>query len=173
MPLRHLLEHVVAFCHRHARSIVLASVLVAALSGFYAANHLAVSTNTDDLFAASLPWRQRAVAYDRAFPQFRDLLVAVIDAHEPEQADATAAQLAKELAADDAHFLSVTRPDASPFLRKEGLLFLDTKQLSDLLDSTIDAQPFIGQLVADPTARGLFSALALIGIGVSKGDVDL
>ncbi len=173
MPLRHLLEHVVAFCHRHARSIVLASVLLAALSGYYAAHHLAVSTNTDDLFAASLPWRQRAVAYDRAFPQFRDLLVAVIDAHEPEQADATAAQLAKVLAADQAHFLSVTRPDASPFLRKEGLLFLDTKQLSDLLDRTIDAQPFIGQLVADPTARGLFSALALLGMGVSKGDVDL
>jgi hopanoid biosynthesis associated RND transporter like protein HpnN len=173
MPLRHLLEHVVAFCHRHARSVVLGSVLLAALSGLYAAQHLAVSTDTNDLFAASLPWRQRAVAYDRAFPQFRDLLVAVIDAHEPEQADATAAQLAKALAADHAHFLSVSRPDASPFLRKEGLLFLDTKQLSDLLDRTIDAQPFIGQLVADPTARGLFSALALIGIGVSKGDVDL
>ena len=173
MQLRHLLEHVVELCHRHARLVMLASVLLAALSGFYAAHYLGVSTNTDDLFAASLPWRQRAATFDRDFPQFRNLLVAVIDAREPEEADATAAGLAKALAADHAHFLTVIRPDASPFLRKEGLLFLDTKQLSDLLNRTIDAQPFIGQLVADPTARGLFAALALLGIGVNKGDVDL
>ena len=41
------------------------------------------------------------------------------------------------------------------------------------MDRTIDAQPFLGQLVADPTARGLFSALSLLGMGVTKGDVDL
>ena len=109
----------------------------------------------------------------RTFPQFRDLLVAVIDAREPEEAETTAAALADALAADHVHFNSVRRPDASPFLRKEGLLFLDTKALTDLMDRTIDAQPFLGQLVADPTARGLFSALSLLGMGASKGDVDL
>ena len=41
------------------------------------------------------------------------------------------------------------------------------------MDQTIDAQPFIGQLVADPSARGLFSALSLLGMGVTKGDADL
>ena len=173
MPLPRLLEHHAELCHRHARLVVLASVLVAVLSGFYAAHHLRVSTNTDDLFDASLPWRQRAAMFNRDFPQFSNLLVAVIDAQEPEEADATAADLATALAADHAHFLTVRRPDASPFLRKEGLLFLDVKQLSALLDSTIDAQPFLGQLVADPTARGLFSALALLGMGASRGDADL
>ena len=53
------------------------------------------------------------------------------------------------------------------------MLLLDPKQLSDLMDRTIDAQPFLGQLVADPTARGLFSALSLLGIGVTRGDADL
>ena len=99
--------------------------------------------------------------FDKDFPQFRDLLVAVIDAQEPEEADATAAALADALAEDHAHFNSVRRPDASPFLRKEGLLFLDTKQLTDLMDRTIDAQPFLGQLVADPDrARPVFGAVA-------------
>ena len=125
------------------------------------------------MFSKDLPWRQRAAEFDKDFPQFRDLLVAVIDAQEPEQADATGAALAEALAKDHAHFISVRRPDASPFLRKEGLLFLDEKQLTDLMDRTIDAQPFLGQLVADPTARGLFSALSLLGMGVTKGDVDL
>ena len=49
----------------------------------------------------------------------------MIDAKEPEEAEATAAALAETLAADPAHFLSVRRPDASPFLQQEGLLFLD------------------------------------------------
>jgi hopanoid biosynthesis associated RND transporter like protein HpnN len=173
MPLSRLLERLVAICCRRAWLVILAGALLAGLSGLLAAKHLGVSTDTDDLFAASLPWRQRAAIFERNFPQFRDLLVGVIDAQEPEEADATAAALAKALSADHAHFLTVTRPDASPFLRKEGLLFLDTKQLSELLDHTIDAQPFLGQLVADPTARGLFSALALLGMGVTRTGADL
>ncbi len=173
MQLHRLLEHLAELCRRHAWLVFLASLLLAGLSGYYAAHHLGVSTDTDKLFAASLPWRQRAAQYDRDFPQFRDLLVGVVDAQEPEEADATAAELARALAADHEHFDTVTRPDASPYLRKEGLLFLDTYQLTKLLDSTIDAQPFLGQLVADPTARGLFSALSLLGMGVTKADADL
>jgi uncharacterized protein len=161
------------FSRRHSLSVVLGGLLLAALSILYAVNHLEVSTDTDRMFSSSLPWRMQAEELNRDFPQFNELLVAVIDAREPEQADATAAALAAALTQDHAHFRSVRRPDASPFLRKEGLLFLDTKQLTDLTDRTIDAQPFLGQLVADPTARGLFSALSLLGMGVTKGDVDL
>jgi hypothetical protein len=173
MQLPRLLAHLAELCHRRAVLVCLIGALLAAFSALFASGHLGVSTDTDDLFAASLPWRQRAIAYNRDFPQFNNLLVAVVNAREPEEADSTAAALAKALEADKAHFLTVRQPDASPFLRKEGLLFLDTKQLSSLLDHTIDAQPFLGQLVADPTSRGLFSALALLGMGVTKAGVDL
>jgi hypothetical protein len=125
------------------------------------------------MFAASLPWRQHQMAMDRDFPQFQGLLVAVINADVPEEADATAQALAQALAKDQAHFSMVRRPDASPYLRREGLLLLPTDQLTDLLDRTIDAQPFLGKLAADPTARGLFSALSLLGQGVTHDDADL
>jgi uncharacterized protein len=173
MILNRLIVGLAEFSRRHALFVALGGLLLAAFSAWYAVTHLSVSTDTDRMFSSSLPWRQQAAELDKAFPQFTGLLVAVIDAHEPEEADATAAALADALAKDHVHFNSVRRPDASPFLRKEGLLFLDTKQLSDLMDRTIDAQPFLGQLVADPTARGLFSALSLLGMGVSRGDVDL
>jgi hopanoid biosynthesis associated RND transporter like protein HpnN len=173
MMLNRLLVGLVEFSQRHAVVVALGGLLLAAFSAFYAVDHLEVSTDTDLMFAKTLPWRQRADEFNRQFPQFRDLLVAVIDAKVPEEVDATAASLADALAKDHVHFNSVRRPDASPFLRQEGLLFLGTKQLSDLMDRTIDAQPFLGQLVADPTARGLFSALSLLGMGVTKGDVDL
>ncbi len=142
------------------------------LSGLFAATHLGFDTNTDDLFSDRLPWKQREAVLNRDFPQFHDLTVAVVDGATPEEADETAAALARALAADTRHFRSVRRPDASPYLEKEGLLFLDAKPLSDLLDRTIDAQPFIGQLVADPSARGLFSALSLVGMGVAQGQAD-
>jgi hopanoid biosynthesis associated RND transporter like protein HpnN len=173
MNLHSLLAGLVDRCRRHAILVVLAGVVVAALSVFVASHRLGVSTDTDLMFAPSLPWRKAKVAFDKAFPQFQDLLVGVVDADAPEEAEATAATLAAQLSDDHTHFRSVRRPDASPYLRKEGLLFLDEKDLQGLMDSTIDAQPFLGQLVADPSARGLFAALSLLGIGVEKGQADL
>ena len=52
----------------------------------------------------TLPWRRNAIEMAKEFPQFHDLLVAVIDAKEPEEADATAAALAAALAPDHAAF---------------------------------------------------------------------
>jgi hopanoid biosynthesis associated RND transporter like protein HpnN len=168
-----LLVGLVDLSRRNCLLIVLLGLALAVFSGWYARGHLGVSTDTDKMFAETLPWRQRAMELNRDFPQFTDLIVAVVDADEPEEAQATAASLATALAADHTHFRTVRRPDASPFLQKEGLLFLDTKQLEALLNRTIDAQPFLGQLVADPSARGLFSSLSLIATGVQHGEADL
>src|SRR5690242_6335128 len=113
-----LLVGLVDFCRRNPLSVILAGVLLVIFSGWYAAGHLGITTETDEMFAASLPWRQRAEMFKKLFPQFQDLLVAVIDAKEPEEADATAAFLAKVVAADREHFLTVRRPDTSPFLER-------------------------------------------------------
>jgi len=171
--LTRLLVRLVDLSRRFSFPVVCGGVLLAIFAGWVASLHLGVSTDTDLLFKDTLPWRQRAAEMNRDFPQFRDLLVAVIDARIPEEADATAAELAARLSADTTNFRTVRRPDANPFLEKEGLLFLQPKQLSALMDQTIDAQPFLGQLVADPSARGLFAALSLLGMGVTQADADL
>jgi uncharacterized protein len=158
---------------RHAWTVVLAGILLAAGSGFYASRHLGVSTDTDQMFSASLPWRQRAISLAHAFPQFQGLLIAVIDADVPEEAQETARDLTRALGGDHTNFSMVSRPGSSPYLSKEGLLFLSTPELTDLMNRTIDAQPFLGKLSADPTSRGLFSALGLLGEGVTHGDADL
>jgi uncharacterized protein len=171
--LNRLLAGLVDTSRRHALVVLIAGLLLAVFSCAVAVTRLGLTTDTDQMFSASLPWRRAAIAMNTAFPQFHDLLVAVIDAKEPEMADATAASLAETLSQDHAHFQSVRRPDASPYFEANGLLFLDQRQLTKTMDRTIDAQPFLGQLVADPTARGLFSALALLGVGVTKQDTDL
>jgi hopanoid biosynthesis associated RND transporter like protein HpnN len=171
--LNRLLAGLVDTSRRHALLVMLAGFVLAILSCAVAATRLGVTTDTDKMFSDTLPWRRNAIEMAKDFPQFQSLLVAVIDAREPEEADATAAELEAALAPDHEHFQSVRRPDASPFFDKEGLLFLDLPQLTAIMDRTIDAQPFLGQLVADPTARGLFSALALMGVGVAKGEADI
>ena len=174
-----LLLRVTGFCHRNALAVVLGGLALAGLAGLWSSHRLGVSTDTDEMFAASLPWRQRQIAMDRDFPQFRDLLVAVVEGKSPEAADATAAGLVTALtqngagARDTALIRDVRRPDADPFLARAGLMYLDKAQLTTVLDQTIDAQPFLGQLAADPSARGLFAALALMGMGVSRGQAVL
>ena len=167
-----MLPRFVAACARRPLPIVLGGVALALLCVWLAVARLGVTTDTDTLFAATLPWKQREAELKRLFPDTVDLLVAVIDADTPEAADATAAGLAEAMAADTVHFAAVRRPDASPYFDKNGLLFLDRAALGTLMDQTIDAQPFLGQLVADPSLRGLFSALSLIGLGVEH-DADL
>ena len=173
MNVRMLIAALVTACARRAGLVFAAGILLAAASAWYASGHLGVSTDVDRLFSNSLGWKQRQVALNDEFPQFNDLIVAVVDGKTPEEAELTAAGLAKAMASDTAHVRTVRRPDTSPYFDQEGLLFLDAKPLGTLLDQTIDAQPFLGQLVADPSARGLFAALSLVAMGVEHGQGDL
>ena len=109
-----LLVRLVDLSRRFSFSVVCTGVLLAVLAGWIASVHLGVSTDTDLLFKDTLPWRQRAMEMNRDFPQFRNLLVAVVDARIPEEAEATAAGLATQLSADTTHFSTVRRPDADP-----------------------------------------------------------
>ncbi len=157
---------------RRPLAVLLVALLLAAAALAVTVSRFAVTTDLDGLFAASLPWKQREYELNRLFPQFTDLLVAVVDADSPEAADATAAGLEAALL-HDPHVRTIRRPDASPFFDRNGLLFLDPDTLQKLLDQTIDAQPFLGQLAADPSARGLFAALGLVAMGVERGQADL
>ena len=173
MSLSHLLVAVIGFCRRFALAVVVGGVALTGGAFYLASARLGISTNTDQLFADSLPWRQREIAFDAAFPQFRDLLVVVVDSDIPEAAEETAAGLARRILRDKKHFKAAQQPDALPFFTNNAFLFLDPKPLAALLDGTVDAQPFLGQLAADPSARGLFAALSLLGTGVIRGQADL
>jgi hopanoid biosynthesis associated RND transporter like protein HpnN len=171
--MQNLLGAIAAACGRHARFVCLA-VLVLGLAGVLTIkSDLGVSTDTGTLFSASLPWKQRQNQLRDAFPQTKNILVAVIDAAIPEEADATAASLAAALRGDTVNFTSVKQPDASPFLRRNGLLYVGAGPLASLLDRTVDAQPFLGQLAADPSLKGLLGALSLIGQGVVRQHSDI
>jgi uncharacterized protein len=167
------LSTIVSWSYRHALIMMAAGALLAGASVLIAVQGLSINTNTNLMFPESLPWRHNAIVAAREFPQSNDLLVAVVSGRTAEAGDITAAALAAAIASDPDDFKTVRRPDSSPFLSREGLLFLDKPTLEALLERLIDAQPFLGELAADPSARGLFAALGLVGTGVSRGQADL
>jgi hopanoid biosynthesis associated RND transporter like protein HpnN len=160
------LSNLVGFSARHRLAVILIALALAVASIGATIRLLGVTTDTGTLFAGGLAWKQRAAALARLFPQNDHTIVAVIDARIPEQAEAAAAALATRLRADTTHFSAIRQPDALPYLRKNAFLLIPQDALEEVLDRTIDAQPFLGPLVADPTLRGLFAALGLVVQGV-------
>jgi len=122
--LTRLIVATVAFCCRFAWLIVTAFLALAGVSAHYATTQFALSTDSSQLISTRLPWRQRELAIDKAFPQRTDLIVVVVDATTPERADAAADALATALQRRPEYFQFVRRPEASPILQQSGLLFL-------------------------------------------------
>jgi hopanoid biosynthesis associated RND transporter like protein HpnN len=160
---------VVEFCRRFALLVVAAFMLATLGMGWYAVRHIDMDTDTEKLLSSDLEWRRQERAVDEAFPQMTRLLAVVVEAATPDRADDAAAALARGLSERPDLFRLVRRPDANPFFRRNGLLFLPPAELESLSARLIEAQPLIGSLAADPTARGLFAALDLGVEGVRRG----
>src|SRR6516164_1748548 len=74
-----LIARLVDLCLKHARAVLVLSLLMAALAGWYAAGHFKMTTDTEQLISAELPWRKTGIAFEKAFPQLQDSTIAVID----------------------------------------------------------------------------------------------
>ena len=166
---RAILPRLVHVCSCRRVLTIIVALMLAGASFWAAANRLGVTTDTSRMFSASLPWKQQSDALAAAFPQNDGLLVAVVGGRVQEEAEATAQSLAAALSAQPRLFTHVSQPDSSPYLQRNAFLLIGADELTALLDRTVDAQPFLGQLVADPSLRGLFAALSLVAEGARRG----
>ncbi len=164
---------IIAASRRHAAVVVAAMLLLGAAGLTYSAYHLRIDTDTNHLFSAKLAWRKAQIVDATQFPQFNNLIVAVVRGATPEEAAETARALNAALNADTANFHGSSYPAGLPFYSQQGLLLLPVADLAKLLNSVVAAQPFLGQLAADPSARGLFTGLSLIAEGVQMGQANL
>ncbi|MBI1776108.1 MAG: MMPL family transporter [Proteobacteria bacterium] len=168
-----ILIALVDFSRRWAAALALAALVATLALGDYVAGHIAIDTDVAKLIADDLPWRQREAAFDKAFPQFTDLIAVVIDARTPDQADAAVSALAQRLTATPGLFRSVRVPDGDAFFRRNGLLFLPSDEVASVIEQMIEAQPLIGTLAADPSLRGLMEAFSLALEGAERGETSL
>ena len=150
-----------------------AALVVALLAGLFAAGHFAMTTDTAVLISPDVPWRQQERRMEAAFPQLRDAMLVVVDGETPELAEDGTARLAGRLAGDRAHVRAVSRPDGGDFFAREGLLFGSRAEVGRATAALVQAQPLLGPLAADPSLRGVTTALGSVIDGVQHGDASL
>src|SRR5215472_2880570 len=160
------LARTVNFCFRHAVAVLVVALVVAASAGVYAARHFAISTNIDNLVSPHLPWRQREFAYEQAFPQSFESILAVVESPTPEQAQAAQQALADQLAKQPDHFNAVVTLTGGAFFERNSLLFLPVESLQNTTDKLKTSAPLIRVLAGDPSLRGLTQVLSFLLSGV-------
>ena len=168
--LRTAIVATVTRCTRHAWLVIALATVAAAVSGVYAARHFAINTDINTLISRDLPWRQREIAFDKAFPQHLRSILVVLDAPTPELATQASAALVGRLTENTRLFKSVAQPGGGEFFRKNGLLFLPAAETGKVAGQITQAEPLIAQLASDPSLRGLIEVLqmGLSGVELEK-----
>ncbi|MFA5040617.1 MAG: MMPL family transporter [Bdellovibrionales bacterium] len=163
---------VVDFSRRFAVSIVTGAIFLSIGLGAYVVQNISISTDINQLLSESLDWRVREKALEAAFPQKNDTIVVVIDGKTGAAAENAAQALTSVIAANKDDFTFVSRPDALPFFRTNGLLYLSKDELAGVLDQIAQAQPLLGVTTSDPSLRGFFSTIGMTLRGVEAKAID-
>ena len=145
---------------RCAVVVLLAAISLSGFCLYYTGRHLGMNTDTLEMLSAELPWRRLDNRYKQEFPQYRDDMVAVIEAATPDQAADAARALYRELSTRDKHWSEVFHAGSLDLFAESALLYLDEDELQDLADRLALIQPFLATLARDPTLAGLFTMLS-------------
>jgi hopanoid biosynthesis associated RND transporter like protein HpnN len=134
--------------------------LCAILSGVYASNTLRLEGDVTELVDSDSDFLRNYSAYKEAFPQHRRLNVIVVDGVDARRTRVAEQALLEGIGARRDLFPNVYAPGADPFLMRHALLFLDTAQLTAVVDKLASAQPALATLARDPSLRGLETLFA-------------
>ena len=167
------LKAIISGSARRAWLVALLAALLTLVAGAYAATHFDMTTDTSELIAPGVGWRQDSASLSAAFPNQDGDLVVVIDGRTPELASDAAARLTSALADDHAHFISATQPEGGDFFKREGLLFGSLDDVRSQTGRLVAAQPLLGGLAQDPSLRGIADTLALTASPDAAGSADL
>jgi hopanoid biosynthesis associated RND transporter like protein HpnN len=163
------IDGTITFCIRYFRTVILAGLILAAVSAVYAARHFAINTDISDLISAKLPWRQHEIDFQRAFPQTVELIIADVHAPTPEAVKSAARELQKALADKPGLFHSTIDQFDSPFFRRNGLLYLPPDRIEHFTEPLAKAKPLVAGLVTDPSLRGLLRVLGQLLLSTQQG----
>ena len=164
--LKKLIISTVHFCAGRPWPVIVVGMVVAAISASYVASRFEINTDISKLISDDLPWRQRELAFFKAFPGSETTIVAVVDGPTPELADDAAHKLTKQLAQEKEVIKSVRQTSGGPFFRRNGLLFLSESELKETLGQLTKSRALLEPLAADPSLRGVMGAITLTLKGV-------
>jgi hopanoid biosynthesis associated RND transporter like protein HpnN len=165
-----LVERWISGVMRLARGVLITWILLAVGALIFAANNLSLDADVTHMVSAELPVRKALDKYRRVFPQYRDVMILVVEGETPEYVDEAAAALASHLRQSESLFRSVYLPGGGAFFETQAFLYLSLDELQKLTDRMAGAQPVLGKLTADFSLRGLFNTLATVIENLEKSD---
>jgi len=169
--LRRAIVRIVDLCVRHAwPTILLGAVLMLGTAAFDV-SQFSINTDVESLISQNLPWHERQVQLNRAFPQKG--ISVVVKAPTSEDAELATNQLAKAIEGDPDLFSSVGQPDSGEFFEQNGLMFGSLPDVKKTTAGLIQTRPFLSVLAADPSLRGVMKLLSFAGDGVQQGKLTL
>jgi hopanoid biosynthesis associated RND transporter like protein HpnN len=171
--LNNAVARIVDFCTHHVWPIVLAAAVLTVACGGYAARHFSINADVAKLIAPDLPWRQRELAYEKAFTHGTELIVAVVDAPTAELATAATQALVDRLTPEKNLFNAVESVGTSDYFVRNRFLFMPTEEVESITGRLSRSAPLLSQLTGDPSLRGLVQAMSLTLTGVEGGQVPL
>ena len=160
----------VDFVRRNARMVLAASLLVTVAALVCVIVGLRIDTSSDGLISDEVPYRQKEIAFDLAFPQLSGPTVIVIDGETVDQVDAADQAMTERLRLLPALFPDVYSPGSDPFFRRHGLLYMNVEALEELINRLAGGQALLAALAEDPSLRGLFGVLDRALVAVADGD---
>jgi hypothetical protein len=162
---------IVDLCAHHCRVVLVAGVLLTLGAAAFDVARFSINTDTEGLISQYLPWHERQVRLDQAFPQRG--ISAVVEAPTAENAEIATTQLAEALSKKPNLYRSAGQPDSGAFFERNGLLFNSAADVKKSAEGLTHARPILSILAGDPSLRGIMNALAFAAEGIEAGRINL
>lgn len=121
---------------------------------------LGVNSDTSQMVSSKLDYRQAQIDFETAFPAEETRVSLIIRARSEDEADAFAMRIADILKQRTDVVSDVFAASADPFLIQNGLLYLDSDELDEVLGAITSAGPILKRLGQEPNLERLNLALA-------------
>ena len=157
--LKSSIVRLVAWSISRPARVILLSLILAVLSGYYVVHHFKINTDISRLVENDQAWSSLDDAIDNAFPQRGSTVLVVVEARAPEFADAAADQLTAALKRQPKEFVSVSEPAGGPFFDHNGLLFPTLDEVQATTGQLVQSRPLVNALAKDPSLTGLAGVL--------------
>lgn len=138
--------------------VLLAALILSAISVIYTRDNLQFLTGRDDLMPKNSAFHGNYREYRQEFGDQEEIVI-VIESDDPERADSFGRELYATLLKRKDVFLEVFYPNGLEFFRKNGLLFMPYEELHSLRENLAKAKPVLRDLAASPSVQTLFSSL--------------
>jgi predicted RND superfamily exporter protein len=162
---------IVDFCARHRWAMIIMGTLLMIGAAVFDITRFSINTDIEGLIAQNLPWHQRQLELDKAFP--KKGILAVLKAPTAENAEQATNALAQALSKSRDLFPEVEQLDSGEFFERNGLLFSSPADVRRTAEGLAQMQPFIAALAGDPSLRGVMTALSFAAEGVHAGRIKL